>query len=88
MFAALMNDILVSAATAKWGETVVFGEHKCLQDLYHCVMNTPSIKKWVEKRPQTDAWISKILIKKNFKAENISLYPLWFVCFLLYNSKT
>ena len=72
MFAALMNDILVSAATAKWGETVVFGEHKCLQDLYHCVMNTPSIKKWVEKRPQTDAWISKILIK-NFKAENISL---------------
>jgi len=55
MFAALMNDILVSAATAKWGETVVFGEHKCLQDLYHCVMNTPSIKKWVEKRPQTDA---------------------------------
>ena len=55
MFAALMNDILVSAATAKWGETVVFGEHKCLQDLYHCVMNTPSIKKWVEKRPQNDA---------------------------------
>merc|ERR1712227_221982 len=55
MFAALMNDILVSAATAKGGETVVFGEHKCLQDLYHCVMNTPSIKKWVEKRPQTDA---------------------------------
>jgi len=55
MFASLMNDILVSAATAKWGEGVVFGEHKCLQDLYHCVMNTPNIKKWVEKRPQTDA---------------------------------
>ena len=46
--AALFDDFIESK---DWGD--VFCGSKCLKDLYHCVMSSPGIKKYVANRKKT-----------------------------------